>query len=46
MKDGNGYLTKDEFIELLGENIINDQAWNDILDKFDTNKDGKVYKKL
>jgi len=42
LKDGNGFITKDELSQLMGENIIDDEIWNEILKEFDTNQDGKV----
>ena len=42
MKDGNGFITKDELTQLMGDNVINDEVWIEILHEFDTNKDGKV----
>ncbi|CAD8068194.1 unnamed protein product [Paramecium sonneborni] len=40
--DGNGVISKNELESIFGGIEIDSQAWEDILDKFDFNKDGVI----
>lgn len=38
--DGNGFISKNELEDIFGGIEIDSQAWDDILAKCDSNKDG------
>ena len=43
-KDGNGYLTKNEFARILNENCIypSSEELTQLIDRYDRNKDGRI----
>lgn len=40
--DGNGVISKNELENIFGGIEIDNQAWDDILEKFDYNNDGVI----
>ena len=42
LKDGNGFITKNELKNVMGSEVVNEGVWNELLEECDINKDGKV----
>jgi hypothetical protein len=41
-QNGDGFIVREELTGVLGDIELDDQAWNEIIRDFDTNRDGKV----